>query len=275
VLINSGNSLFSIEDTIDDLAKRTEHQRRISWRVQRFVSTLIPSIGVNLMAKRNYERFRQLLIDKTPNPIVLMVGSGEGGKGLAELLRNPAFTFIDTDVYFSSRVSVVADAHDLPFQDGSFDAIICQAVLEHVLNPQRCVSEIHRVLKDDGIVYAETPFMQQVHLGAYDFNRFTMLGHRYLFRNFEHEASGVCCGPGMALAWSISYFFRSFFTSRLSEVAVRWIIPFFIFWLKYLDYFLLRRPASSDAASGLYFLGRKAAAAIPDREIIRMYWRRQ
>ncbi len=46
------------------------------------------------------------------------------------------------------------------------------------------MKEIHRVLKDDGIVYADTPFMQQVHEGAYDFTRFTLSGHRWLFKNF-------------------------------------------------------------------------------------------
>ena len=38
-----------------------------------------------------------------------------------------------------------------------------------------------------GIVYAETPFMQQVHEGAYDFTRYTVLGHRYLFKKFKQS----------------------------------------------------------------------------------------
>ncbi len=84
--------------------------------------------------------------------------------------------------------------------DESFDGVICQAVLEHVLDPYRCVEEIHRVLRPNGLVYAETPFMQQVHGGTHDFTRFTHLGHRRLFRKFAEVDSGVVCGPGMALA---------------------------------------------------------------------------
>jgi hypothetical protein len=66
------------------------------------------------------------------------------------------------------------------------------------------------VLKDGGIVYAETPFMQQVHGSAYDFTRFTWLGHRRLFRKFKEIKSGTCGGPGMALIWSWRYFLRTF-----------------------------------------------------------------
>ena len=36
--------------------------------------------------------------------------------------------------------------------------MIIYAVLEHVLEPNVVVSEIHRVPKDNGIVYAETPY---------------------------------------------------------------------------------------------------------------------
>ena len=55
------------------------------------------------------------------------------------------------------------------------------------------------VYKDDGLVYADTPFMQQVHMGRYDFTRFTYLGHRRLFRKFEEIDSGAVSGPAMAL----------------------------------------------------------------------------
>ena len=73
---------------------------------------------------------------------------------------------------------VLGDAHDLPFVDAAFDAAVIQAVLEHVVDPQRVVAELHRVLREDGVLYSEVPFMQQVHEGAYDFTRYTDLGHR-------------------------------------------------------------------------------------------------
>jgi SAM-dependent methyltransferase len=83
--------------------------------------------------------------------------------------------------------------------DASFDAVVAQAVLEHVADPARAVAEMHRVLVAGGLVYAEIPFMQQVHEGAYDFRRYTHVGLRRLFRDFDEVAAGPVCGPAMAL----------------------------------------------------------------------------
>src|SRR5207244_1565848 len=81
-------------------------------------------------------------------------------------------------------------------------------------------AEIWRVLKPDGLVCAETPFMQQVHGGCYDFIRFSLLGHRRLFQAFEEVRSGIAVGPGTALAWSWTYFLTSFCgTGRLRPLA--------------------------------------------------------
>ena len=108
-------------------------------------------------------------------------------------------------MYASPNTQVVADGHFLPFRDGMFDGVWIQAVLEHVLDPPALVAEIHRVLKPTGLVYADTPFMQQVHEQAYDFTRFTLSGHRWLFRGFEEIDAGAVGGAGKALVWSIRY----------------------------------------------------------------------
>ena len=166
---------------------------------------------------------------------------------------------------------IICDAHDIPFEAELFDCVIVQAVLEHVLEPQRCVNEIYRVLKPSGTIYAETPFMQQVHMKQYDFTRFTHLGHRRLFRNFKEITSGPCCGPGMALAESYTYFLRSFATSWLISRLLTKFAHITSFFLKYLDYYLIDKPGSYDAASGYFFLGKKNDTVLPDRELIRQF----
>ena len=179
---------------------------------------------------------------------------------------------VETDVAVGPRTEIVCDGHDLPFLDQAFDGVICQAVLEHVIDPPRVVAEIHRVLVDDGIVYSEIPFMQQVHEGAYDFQRFTHLGHLRLFHMFDELASGAQGGPGMALAWSVKYFAQSFAgRSRPARALLARLTSLLTFWLKYLDTFLARTPGGLDAASGTFFLGRRREDPVADQEIVARY----
>lgn len=44
----------------------------------------------------------------------------------------------------------VADAHKIPYENETFDTVICTEVLEHVDDPEAVLSEIKRVLKKDG-----------------------------------------------------------------------------------------------------------------------------
>lgn len=45
---------------------------------------------------------------------------------------------------------LVADAHKLPFKPGSFDLVTCYETIEHVLQPDKVLKELKRVLKKDG-----------------------------------------------------------------------------------------------------------------------------
>ena len=200
-----------------------------------------------------------------------MIGGGIVGAGMECLINNPQIKLIEADVAVAPRTNLICDAHDLPFKNESFDAVIAQAVLEHVLDPQRCVSEIHRVLKPTGLVYSDTPFMQQVHGREYDFTRFTYLGHRRLFRMFEQIETGISSGPGTALAWSLRYFLLSFFSNNTLRSAASIVARLMFSPLKYLDYYLVKKPGAKDAASAFYFFGSRSEQAISDRSLIESY----
>jgi len=193
------------------------------------------------------------------------------GEGFGALLATPGLELLQTDVAPGPHTALICDGHDLPFADGSFDAVVAQAVLEHVLDPWRCVEQIHRVLKSGGLVYAETPFMQQVHEGRFDFTRFTHLGHRRLFRRFEELDSGAVGGPGMALAWSWRYFLWSFARGRLAGSLLTTLASCTSFFLKAFDGWLIDRPRALDAAAGVYFLGRRSESTLSDRDLVASY----
>lgn len=267
VLINEQRSVFSFVDFVEDRA--TFFPRRS--RIVNFIRKIAPSVSINLKARKNYERLVELLLSRSSQPRVLVIGGSIVGAGMNVFANHPSLELVETDVSVGPSIELVCDAHDIPFTDQSFDGVVVQAVLEHVADPHRCVEEIHRVLKKDGVIYAETPFMQQVHGGRYDFTRFTDLGHRRLFRRFEEIERGAVCGPGMALAWSYSAFLVSFTRSRFVAKFLRGFAALTSFFLKYFDYFLIDRPGALDGASGYYFLGQKSPLFISDRELIGLY----
>ena len=271
VLINERRSLFSLRDFVTRRDTTFHLQPNRVDKILRRLLGLLPGIGRSVGAKRNYERFGALLLDQTPAPRILILGGSIVGEGMEALTGNSALELVASDVSWGPQTELICDSHDIPFDDESFDGVVIQAVLEHVVDPYRCVAEVHRVLKQNGLVYAETPFMQQVHMGAYDFTRFTHSGHRRLFRSFSEVASGPICGPGMALAWSYQYFLLSFTTSKALRGLIRAFVSVTAFYLKYFDRYLITKTAAIDAASGFYFMGRKDTSTLADRDLISYY----
>jgi uncharacterized protein YbaR (Trm112 family) len=267
ILINEATSLFSIESLVRQAAPTAP--RDPSWKdaVRRF----LPRIGRNIKARENVSLFRDLLMRRDAPVRVLVLGGVTVGVGMNTLLSTGGIEFVESDVVFGPRTGLICDAHDIPFEGESFDGVIIQGVLSWLLDPARCVAEIHRVLKADGLVYAETPFMQQVTGGSTDFFRFSQLGHRRLLRRFSEISSGPAGGPGMALAWAYKYFLLSFAASRTMRVALNAFAHLTAFWLPYVDYLLIDRPGAIDAASGFFFLGTKAEDELPDRELVELY----
>lgn len=197
---------------------------------------------------------------------ILIVGGGTIGAGMSDFYKKYDKNILSFDIYSNPRIDFVADAHDIPISDNTIDLIIIQAVLEHVLIPENVVSECYRVLKQGGLIYSETPFMQQVHEGAYDFTRYTDSGHRYLFKSFSLIKSGSVAGLGTSLLWSISYFIGGLFKS----VFMRKISRLFFFWLRFFD-FLISDKFNIDGSSGLFFLGKKGSEIVSKKEIIKYY----
>ena len=267
VLLNETWGLFSIEDNFRRFSGRQSRYLRL----KTFAKRIVPRITTNVAARRNYSQLAKMLLNSRENPRVLVIGAGGGGIGVNRLFKDGQIEVVETDVAISERTHVVCDAHQLPFANETFDAVIIQAVVEYLQEPGVCVGEIHRVLRTDGMVYSEAPFLQPVHGREHDFGRFTHVGHRRLYRQFEEISSGVCVGPAAALACEIQYFVLSIFSSKATRDVLKTAVRFGLFWLKYLDYLLIHNRGAIDAAGGTFFLGRKCPRVMLDREVIASY----
>lgn len=79
-----------------------------------------------------------------------------------------------------TRANFAADAYydgrTLPFPDGSFDAVLCSQVFEHVFAPEEFLREIHRVLRPGGRLLLAVPFVWDEHEQPHDFARYSSFG---------------------------------------------------------------------------------------------------
>lgn len=270
VLVNEAGSLFSLADFTERAGKTTMDlqplsERSFKERLKGRLHSWAPSKSCSVC---DYEPqdFIAERVAENPDARILVVGAGD--------MDFEAFgdeNIVYSDVALGPLTTVVSDAHDLPFEDGYFDAVIVVAVLEHVLDPARVASEIARVIKPAGCVYANTPFMQQVHMGRYDFTRFTHLGHRRLWRDFDEIRAGVANGSGVALSWAAEYWVRTVFGKSKIETLACFAIRFLMTPFRWSDKFLKHKPGVYDAASAYFFAGRKRDCPLSDHEILAAY----
>ncbi|MGO6699270.1 class I SAM-dependent methyltransferase [Rhizobium ruizarguesonis] len=116
------------------------------------------------------------LINKHRDGLVLDCGAGRRDVYYENVIN---FEIVDYDT-----TDVLGVGEELPFKDGTFDAVISIAVLEHVKDPFRCAREIIRVLKPGGDLYCAVPFLQPLH--GYPHHYYNM-SHQGLRSLFDHS----------------------------------------------------------------------------------------
>jgi SAM-dependent methyltransferase len=115
------------------------------------------------------------LVARYPDGLVLDCGAGSRPVYFPNVVN---YEIVD---YPSTDVLGVGEA--LPFRDGTFDAVISVAVLEHVRDPFACAAEIARVLKPGGRLYCCVPFLQPYHGYPHHYFNATPQGIRRLFED--------------------------------------------------------------------------------------------
>ncbi|MFD1315380.1 class I SAM-dependent methyltransferase [Namhaeicola litoreus] len=73
---------------------------------------------------------------------------------LFKKMKNLDYTTADL---YAPKVDVKADILKLPFEDSTFDFILCNHVLEHIEDDARAMSELYRVMKPGGMGIFQIP----------------------------------------------------------------------------------------------------------------------
>jgi SAM-dependent methyltransferase len=110
---------------------------------------------------------------------VLDIGAGEAP--YRELFDEHTYVTLDrADTPHSGAVDMFGYADSIPTDDGSFDAVLCTQVLEHVPKPLEALREFRRILRAGGILIATVPFTWEEHETPFDYYRYTRYGIEYL-----------------------------------------------------------------------------------------------
>ena len=91
----------------------------------------------------------------------------------------------------SDLVDYNYDLQDLPIQNNTVDCYVCNAILEHIPQPELAVYEMYRTLKPGGMIWVEVPFTQPFHAHPYDYSRVTVPGMRRWMKHFDEIAIGT------------------------------------------------------------------------------------
>ncbi len=83
----------------------------------------------------------------------------------------------------NSVIDVFYDGSTLPFENNTFDSILCTEVFEHIPNLDHIVKELHRVLKPQGKILISVPFIWNEHEIPNDYQRLSRFGLRLLLEN--------------------------------------------------------------------------------------------
>jgi len=72
------------------------------------------------------------------------------------LMTQPTIDYLSADLN-PQLAMVKMDVTDIPYEDNSFDIIICNHVLEHVPDDRKAMAELYRVLKPGGWAILQVP----------------------------------------------------------------------------------------------------------------------
>jgi SAM-dependent methyltransferase len=165
--------------------------------------------------------------------------------------------YVNLDLLAMPGVNVAADAHQLPFADGVFQRVECDAVLEHVRRPEQVMREIARVLAPGGYAHLVTPFCHPFHEYPKDYRRFTPDGLKELAGPLEVVAEGWRTGPTATLLVFVIEYCKLLLPWRVWRVASHGILGWLLFPLRYLDLLLLRSPHACRIGNHCYLWLRK------------------
>lgn len=89
--------------------------------------------------------------------LCLDIGARTGRR--RRIIEALGYKWVGFDVVENRNLSLVADAHDLPFANNTFNIVFMYSVIEYLRNPWKALEEAHRVLKEGSPLFGSVAFV--------------------------------------------------------------------------------------------------------------------
>ena len=110
-----------------------------------------------------------------------VVDIGAGVSPYRKYLNCKHYLAVDCEDRQGSNEVLLADINKgIPLEDGYADLVLCTEVLEHIKEPRFALSELRRIIKENGEIIIMTPFSWPLHEEPNDYFRYTRYGLEYL-----------------------------------------------------------------------------------------------
>jgi len=94
--------------------------------------------------------------------------------------------YIMADLFPKNEECRKIDLTDIPFDDNSMDIILCNHVLEHVVDYKKALSEIKRVLSKNGFAILQTPYSLLLNKNFEDDSIDNEYLRTYFYKQYDH-----------------------------------------------------------------------------------------
>jgi SAM-dependent methyltransferase len=238
-------SFLDSEQSVDDELDKVKYFLKKFPRFYRFLTIYISPVYGSF-------NIRKLVTKEINNKDCVVINLGSGNYRISDKIVN-------IDLFPYDNVDLICDISNLPITDNCVDVIINIAVLEHVNDPEKNVSEMERVLKPGGKIFVYVPFIVGYHASPHDFQRYTISGTKELFKKFDIISLKCGAGPTSGLLWILQEWLAIILSFGIKPL-YRFLLLFIMcitFPIKYLDTFLVFHPSAQNIASGFLIIAKK------------------
>jgi SAM-dependent methyltransferase len=141
---------------------------------------------------------------------------GCGEMPYRDWLLRYADTYIGVDwigTLHELKADIIADLNEpLPIDNCVSDTVLSLSVMEHLREPQSFLNEAFRILKPEGTMILQVPFMWWVHEAPYDYYRYTRYGLQYMFSKAGFMDVEIFPQTGFWVMWTLKFNYQ---TARL------------------------------------------------------------